>query len=226
VTATWTKVSGPGTVTFGDDNAVDTTVDFSAVGTYVLQLEADDGDKTDTDTVQIAVSAWMIDDFNDNDISDWDTVSSYGWAASNQEATKVANDGSLAAIEKGGFSVSSGTVSGDWRPGNAGLVDASGNGIYLPLYVGDTYVEIGAKNTTDNALTGSGGDTEDATCDASAGVTIRYEVDLDTGQVDGYVNDSLENTVYLDLSGVGAITHVVLQAKKYWHVDNLVVGQE
>ena len=53
VTTTWTKVSGPGTVTFGDSAAVDTTATFSEIGTYVLQLEADDGSLTDTDTVQI-----------------------------------------------------------------------------------------------------------------------------------------------------------------------------
>ena len=32
VTTTWSKVSGPGTVTFGNANAVDTTASFSAGG--------------------------------------------------------------------------------------------------------------------------------------------------------------------------------------------------
>ena len=43
VTTLWTKVSGPGVVTFGDPNAVDTTATFSSVGTYVLRLTATDG---------------------------------------------------------------------------------------------------------------------------------------------------------------------------------------
>ncbi len=41
-TATWSKVSGPGTVTFGNPAAVDTTATFSIDGTYVLQLSATD----------------------------------------------------------------------------------------------------------------------------------------------------------------------------------------
>ena len=43
LTYNWTTVSGPGAVTFGDAGAVDTTVSFSAVGSYVLQLTASDG---------------------------------------------------------------------------------------------------------------------------------------------------------------------------------------
>ncbi len=43
VTTTWSRVSGPGTVTFGNANAVDTTASFSVAGTYVLRLTATDG---------------------------------------------------------------------------------------------------------------------------------------------------------------------------------------
>jgi hypothetical protein len=57
VGSTWTKVSGPGTVTFGNLNSVDTTASFSAAGTYVLQLAASDGTTQVTDTIQIVVSA-------------------------------------------------------------------------------------------------------------------------------------------------------------------------
>ena len=53
LTTTWSKVSGPGTVTFGDTNAVDTTATFSAFGTYVLRLTAFDGELTEYDDVQI-----------------------------------------------------------------------------------------------------------------------------------------------------------------------------
>ena len=55
VITTWTKVSGPGTVTFGDAGAVDTTATFSVDGTYVLQLEADDGELQASDTVTVTV---------------------------------------------------------------------------------------------------------------------------------------------------------------------------
>ena len=56
LTTTWSKVSGPGTVTFGNANAVDTQASFSAAGTYVLQLAASDGSLTTRDSVQVAVS--------------------------------------------------------------------------------------------------------------------------------------------------------------------------
>ncbi len=52
----WSKVSGPGTVTFGNSNQVDTTVSFSTNGAYVLQLWASDTALSASDTVAIAVS--------------------------------------------------------------------------------------------------------------------------------------------------------------------------
>jgi hypothetical protein len=50
---TWSKVSGPGTVTFVNANAVDTQATFGASGTYVLQLLASDGQLSGSDQVQI-----------------------------------------------------------------------------------------------------------------------------------------------------------------------------
>ncbi len=239
VTTTWSMKSGPGTVTFADASAVDTTATFSSAGLYVLEFEAFDGELTSSDTAQVNVvdpvaQLLLADDFDDNDISDWSVIAGSGWAASGGKATKVANDSTLAAIAKGGFSVSSGiitlefeiTVPGAWRPGNAALVDADGNGIYLCSYVGDGEVEVDALNTTDNGLTGTGGTIEDFTADASAGVTFKYEVNLDTGEVKGYLNGTLENTTPLDLTGVGAITKVVFQAKKNWALDNVVLQKD
>ncbi|HXV63605.1 MAG TPA: right-handed parallel beta-helix repeat-containing protein, partial [Vicinamibacteria bacterium] len=43
VTTSWSELSGPGTVSFSDSSAVDTTASFSEAGTYVLRLTADDG---------------------------------------------------------------------------------------------------------------------------------------------------------------------------------------
>jgi len=43
VTVAWSKVSGPGTVVFGSQNAVATTATFSTTGTYVLRLTASIG---------------------------------------------------------------------------------------------------------------------------------------------------------------------------------------
>jgi uncharacterized protein YjiK len=55
LTSTWSKVSGPGTVTFGNANAVDTQASFSVAGTYVIRLSASDGSLTTRDSVQITV---------------------------------------------------------------------------------------------------------------------------------------------------------------------------
>ena len=57
VTKQWSKVSGPSTVTFGTPTAVDTTVTFGALGTYVLRMTAFDGLLTTTDDVQAVVTA-------------------------------------------------------------------------------------------------------------------------------------------------------------------------
>ncbi|MBY5161740.1 Ig-like domain-containing protein [Salsipaludibacter albus] len=55
--ATWSKVSGPGTVTFADSNALDTTATFSQPGTYQLALAVDDGDLVGTDLAPVQVVA-------------------------------------------------------------------------------------------------------------------------------------------------------------------------
>jgi PKD repeat protein len=57
VTSTWSKISGPGTVTFANAAAVDTTATFSAAGTYVLRLTASDGSLSATDDVTVTVSS-------------------------------------------------------------------------------------------------------------------------------------------------------------------------
>ena len=56
VTTTWSEVSGPGAVTFGDASAVDTTASFSASGTYVLKLQASDSVLSSSDTATVTVN--------------------------------------------------------------------------------------------------------------------------------------------------------------------------
>jgi len=57
VTILWTKVSGPGTVTFAPANLDDTNATFSLQGSYTLQLSANDGQFTRTDTCVVTVTA-------------------------------------------------------------------------------------------------------------------------------------------------------------------------
>ena len=54
-TMTWTRVSGPGAVTFADASAATTTAQFSAPGEYVLQVMADNGTAKATSTLNVKV---------------------------------------------------------------------------------------------------------------------------------------------------------------------------
>lgn len=56
VTTIWTKLSGPGVVTFNPASAVDTTASFTFPGVYVLRLEAYDGARSSHDDVTVTVS--------------------------------------------------------------------------------------------------------------------------------------------------------------------------
>lgn len=56
LTTTWSKVSGPGPVIFGNAAALATTASFSVSGEYVLRLTADDGQLQKDDEMVVVVS--------------------------------------------------------------------------------------------------------------------------------------------------------------------------
>jgi plastocyanin len=56
VSSTWTKVDGPGTVTFADASKPATQASFSAAGSYRLRLTADDGALSSSDVVTVTVN--------------------------------------------------------------------------------------------------------------------------------------------------------------------------
>jgi hypothetical protein len=56
LTYAWTKISGPGTVTFGNSTNATTTASFSATGQYLLRLAASDSQKTAYDEVSITAT--------------------------------------------------------------------------------------------------------------------------------------------------------------------------
>jgi len=109
VSVTWSKVSGPGAVTFDDANAVDTTASFSTDGTYVLRLSGDDGQSTDDDDVTILVRP---DGYNHLPVAD---------AGADQEVTDAGDDGSEPVTLNGsGSSDADGTiVSYEWTESSA-----------------------------------------------------------------------------------------------------------
>lgn len=57
LTVGWSKVSGPGTVTFGNAASPSTTAAFSAAGTYVLRLTGNDSASSSSDDVTVTVGA-------------------------------------------------------------------------------------------------------------------------------------------------------------------------
>jgi len=61
LTYQWSKVSGPGTVTFGSETSASTTADFSTFGEYVIRVTVTDGDDIDA-TQDYAVT--VIDSLN------------------------------------------------------------------------------------------------------------------------------------------------------------------
>ncbi|KKQ47170.1 MAG: RTX family of calcium-binding protein, partial [Candidatus Yanofskybacteria bacterium GW2011_GWC2_37_9] len=57
LTVTWSRVSGAGTVTFSNANALTTTATFSSAGTYVLRLSVSDSALTASDDVTVTVNS-------------------------------------------------------------------------------------------------------------------------------------------------------------------------
>jgi len=60
LTISWTKISGPGTVTFSRPSTASTQATFSAAGTYALQLSANDSQLTSTSNVTVTVNPELI----------------------------------------------------------------------------------------------------------------------------------------------------------------------
>lgn len=56
-TALWTKESGPGEVTFADPKSAITSASFSAPGTYILTLTADNGQTKATSSLKVVVDS-------------------------------------------------------------------------------------------------------------------------------------------------------------------------
>ena len=68
----WSQVSGPGSVTFGNANAVDTTAAFSAPGVYTLRLTANDGAHSTSDDLLVTVNDLIfVDGFEAGNLAAW-----------------------------------------------------------------------------------------------------------------------------------------------------------
>lgn len=94
----WSKVSGPGTVTFGSATAASTTATFSSSGAYVIRLTANDGAQSSTLDLNVQAGASS---------QAWTSTDVGGGANVGQS---VFNDGSI-LIQSAGNSFSDGTDS-------------------------------------------------------------------------------------------------------------------
>jgi hypothetical protein len=94
LTITWSKVSGPGTVTFDAPNQAATAASFSLAGSYVLQLSASDGVLTTNSTVTVTGTA--------------DPNWSGGWIANPLDKSSVSGQVPVTLIS--GISLTSGTL--------------------------------------------------------------------------------------------------------------------
>ncbi len=56
LSTTWSRTSGPASVSFSNANSAATTATFSAAGTYVLRLTASDGELSDYDEMSVVIS--------------------------------------------------------------------------------------------------------------------------------------------------------------------------
>ena len=75
----WSKLSGPGTVTFGNAASAQTTATFSVVGEYVLRLEATDGLLSSYDDVRVVVNPAGLTGSGVLQPLGWGNVTSYNF---------------------------------------------------------------------------------------------------------------------------------------------------
>jgi hypothetical protein len=70
LTTTWSKVAGPGTVTFSDASSLSTTATFDAVGTYRLRLLADDSALQTPSEATVQVRGGALSDADADGLND------------------------------------------------------------------------------------------------------------------------------------------------------------
>ncbi len=112
-----------------------------------------------------------------------------------------------------------------WARANAALVDASGKGVFINLYLGDNYAGGQMGLTTDGGASNTGTSGSDLLCNITRGASLHYEINLDNGQIWASADGgalTLKNTV--NLAGIGPITTLAFQThKKLASLDNIVV---
>ncbi len=112
LTYSWTVVSGPAAVLFGNATAIDTTATFSVAGAYTLRLTADDGSAQVSDDIVITVSSpGALDHFAISTIASPQTVGTAitGITLTAQDASNNTVSGFTGTVTFGGTAGITGT---------------------------------------------------------------------------------------------------------------------
>jgi Concanavalin A-like lectin/glucanases superfamily/Fibronectin type III domain len=110
LTRSWTRVSGPGTVTFSAPTSATTSASFSAAGAYVLRLTASDGVLSTSDDVAVTVAVaptgtptggpiayWRLDETTGATAAD--TAGSYAGTLTNGAAWTTGKSGGAVRLD-------------------------------------------------------------------------------------------------------------------------------
>ena len=226
LTTVWSAESGPGTVTFTDSSAVDTTATFSVAGTYVLRLTADDSALSASDDVQITVNDGsttlptgnlLINPGAEDNTNNWSTVSGTFESLLNGECASVSPQVGSRNFALGGVcsnegptgeAVQSVDVSTSDTEIDTGNVNATYSG-YMRSFNGNDVPElwISFKDSADNllstatTLSSNSGSWVNQSATVNVPVNTRsIEFHLKGTRNNGTDNDSYFDTLSLTLS--------------------------
>ncbi len=239
LTTSWSKISGPGVVTFGNVNAVDTTASFSVAGSYVLQLQASDGiNAAVSDTVSVTVNS---DGTGSDKVIDIQCNEGSGLSAN--DASVYNNHGTLVNME-----------SSDWETGVSGSAivtddvnevliidnDASWSGISGD-YTLAFWAKIGAYNAYDmicsvgpwsggtfRLYVNNGAITVVAPTDGSwgGGMSASSRSELGDGQFHHYavIRDTSAGNLVLYIDGQAVATDQYINGNNIFGLGNFAFG--
>lgn len=108
----WTKVSGPGVVSFENANSAGTPVTFSAAGRYSLRLTSDDGELVSQQTVDIQVVPAGTTTKTDNLVLHYRFDESTGTTAADSAPDGVAHPGTFSSATGPVWSPTGGRIRG------------------------------------------------------------------------------------------------------------------
>ena len=192
ITTTWARVSGPGSVTFGDASAIDTTASFPTSGVYVLKLTAGDGVLSSSATVTIIVNpafclkvdhaavaggnglTWQTAFQNPQDALAAAAAGDEIWCAAGTYKPTTGTDRTISFVLKAGVALYGGFAGSetacDQRNWTANVTTLCGDiGIVDDNGDNSYHVVVGANNATLDGFTVTGGNANGATDDQRNG---------------------------------------------------------